>query len=177
MKEGCPLSIFRRPMTAASVPSSIMSASVKAKSIYTSVSMVSDKIIFFPACKIYNGDKRIERTWAPSSWLPTFIPAFSASLAQITDLADQPQEPIRRNGAEQLNTVEIGVVQNVKNHGSEAEATSALTRESRRRRLVTLAGGACRGTGRRAPTRRRSRGRPPCRSSRTRPPEPMSKEP
>uniref|UniRef100_A0A453LYS9 Uncharacterized protein n=1 Tax=Aegilops tauschii subsp. strangulata TaxID=200361 RepID=A0A453LYS9_AEGTS len=68
MKEGCPLSVFPRPMTAASVPSSITSASAKAKSI-----------------------------WAPSSWLPTFIPAFSASLAQITDLADQPQQPIRRN--------------------------------------------------------------------------------
>lgn len=34
MKEGSPLSVFRRPMTAASVPSSIASASVKAKSIY-----------------------------------------------------------------------------------------------------------------------------------------------
>jgi len=42
MKEGSPLSVLRRPMTAARVPSSITSASVKAKSIYRSVSTVSE---------------------------------------------------------------------------------------------------------------------------------------
>jgi hypothetical protein len=47
MKEGSPLSVLRCPMTAASVPSSITSASVKAKSIYTSLSRAQFHMLFF----------------------------------------------------------------------------------------------------------------------------------
>jgi hypothetical protein len=45
VKEGSPFSIFRRPMTAANVPSSITSASVKAKSIYTAMSTVLGTVL------------------------------------------------------------------------------------------------------------------------------------
>ncbi|BAF13372.1 Os03g0781200 [Oryza sativa Japonica Group] len=67
MKEGSPLSVFRRPMTAVIVSSSIISASVKAKSIYMSVNTVSAVHPLSPiVSKIYNGERN-QHTWVPSS--------------------------------------------------------------------------------------------------------------